>query len=105
MLNYEKKGSDVLTFIHIVLKEVFFLFLGVVVKKMRKSKVLMQRKDMGMIFKKQKRSDKVFGRKRARFKSPRKYTSGYALRHNLAENIQISVLFSKAAHEQPCRSA
>jgi len=51
MLDYDKKRSNVAALVHIVLEEVFFLFLGSVAKKMRNSQVLMQRKAVRIIFK------------------------------------------------------
>ena len=59
-----------LPFVHIVFKEVFFLFLGRVVKKIRNSQVLIQRKVIRMIFKVRKRSNEVLSAKRVRLKSP-----------------------------------
>jgi len=57
MFNYDEKGSNVLPFVQVVLKEVFVLFLGNIDKKMRNSSTLMPKKAMRMNFKKEKRSD------------------------------------------------
>jgi len=69
MLDYDEKGSNMLPFAYIVLKEVRFLFLGSVAKKMRNSQVLMQSKAIRMIYIEEKRSDEVSRAKRVRSKS------------------------------------
>jgi len=66
MLDYDKKGLNMLPFVQIVLQDVFFLFFGGAVKKVRNSQVLMHRKAMGMIFKKEKMSHEVSKAKRAK---------------------------------------
>ena len=85
MLVYDEKWSNLLLFVRTVCKEVFSLFLGIIVKKMRNPQVLMQRKALGMIFKEEKRSNDVWRTKRARLKSPKWCTVSRALRHNYVE--------------------
>jgi len=41
MLDFDEKGTNVIPLVHIVLINVFFLFLGDVTKKMRNSQELM----------------------------------------------------------------
>ena len=89
MLDLDEKGSNVLSVIHIVLIEVFFLFLGSVSNKKGKSQVLMQMKAIGMIFQEEKRSEEVLRARRARLKSPRKCTVVRELRHNRAETYRF----------------